>query len=57
MPRRFAGVAEERVRLYSLAMHLSLVAGPRRLLDGDFPDREPMVAIVEHNVRAALAYA
>jgi hypothetical protein len=34
-----------------------LVAGPLRLLDGDFPDHEPMLAIVERNVRAALAYA
>jgi hypothetical protein len=48
---------EERVRLYSLAMHLSLVAGPLRLLEGDFPDREPMLAIVEHNINAALAFA
>ena len=48
---------DERVRLYSLAMHLSLIAGPLRLLEGDFPDREPMLAIVEHNINAALAFA
>jgi hypothetical protein len=48
---------EDRLRLYSLALHISLVAGPLRLLDGDFPDRESMLAIVEHNIRAALAFA
>jgi hypothetical protein len=29
----------DRLRLYQLAMHLSLVAGPLRLIDGDYPDR------------------
>jgi hypothetical protein len=47
---------EERLRLYRLAMHLSLIAGPLRLLDGDFPDREPMLRIVDYNVEKALAY-
>jgi hypothetical protein len=41
--------------LYDLAMHLSLVAGPLRLLDGDFPDRAFMLDIVEHNLHAALS--
>ncbi|MFI5557578.1 phosphotransferase family protein [Streptomyces sp. NPDC051738] len=45
---------EHRMRLYRLAMHLSLVAGPLRLLDGDFPDPEPMRAIAENNLRRAL---
>jgi hypothetical protein len=49
------GLDEGRLRLYRLAMHLSLVAGPLRLLDGDFPDRAGMLAIVEHNVTRALA--
>lgn len=44
-----------RTALYDLALHLSLVAGPLRLLDGDFPDRALMLGIVEHNLRAALA--
>jgi hypothetical protein len=35
-------------------MHLSLVAGPRRLLDGDFPDPEFMRAIAEHSVGQTL---
>lgn len=47
---------EHRLRLYRLAMHLNLVAGPLRLLDGDFPDREFMRGIVEHNLAQALAH-
>jgi hypothetical protein len=46
---------EQRLTLYMLAMRLSLVAGPLRLLDGDFPDREFMVGIAEHNLKQALA--
>jgi hypothetical protein len=34
-----SGLDPDRLRLYQLAMHLSLVAGPLRLLDGDFPAR------------------
>jgi len=30
----------QRLAVYILAMRLSLVAGPLRLLDGDFPDRD-----------------
>ncbi|MFI5761272.1 phosphotransferase family protein [Streptomyces sp. NPDC051563] len=44
-----------RLDLYTLAMRLSLVAGPLRLLDGDFPDREFMAAIAEHNLKETLA--
>lgn len=40
--------------LYDLATHLSLVAGPLRLLDGDFPDRAFMRGIVEHHLAQAL---
>jgi hypothetical protein len=35
---------------------LSLIAGPLRLLDGDFPDREPMLRIVEYNIDKALEF-
>jgi hypothetical protein len=49
------GLDAHRMRLYRLALHLSLVAGPLRLLDGDFPDRAGMSAIVEHNIARALA--
>lgn len=43
-----------RLALYRLATYLSLVAGPLRLLDGDFPDRVGMVDIVEQNIARAL---
>ncbi|GLY87653.1 aminoglycoside phosphotransferase [Actinoallomurus iriomotensis] len=49
------GLDQRRLDLYLLAMRLSLVAGPLRLLDGDFPDREFMRGIAEHNLREALA--
>ncbi|MCX4436343.1 phosphotransferase family protein [Streptomyces mirabilis] len=51
---RAEGLDEDRLRLYRLAMHLSLVAGPLRLLDGDFPDPEFMRAIAEHSVGQTL---
>ncbi|GLY16461.1 aminoglycoside phosphotransferase [Kineosporia sp. NBRC 101677] len=44
-----------RMDLYRLAMRLSLVAGPLRLLEGDFPDRAFARSIAEHNTHAALA--
>ncbi|PAZ11634.1 aminoglycoside phosphotransferase [Streptomyces sp. SA15] len=45
---------EDRLRLYRLSMHLGLVSGPLRLLDGDFPDPQFMRAVAEHNLRRAL---
>jgi len=50
------GLDEQRLAFYTLAMRLSLVAGPLRLLDGDFPDREAMIGIAEHNIQQALAF-
>ena len=50
------GLDERRMTFYRLAMYLSLIAGPLRLLDGDFPDREPMMRIVEYNIGRALEY-
>ena len=47
---------EQRLQFYTLAMHLSLVAGPLRLLDGDFPDREFMKGIAEYNLQQALTF-
>ncbi|MEU9172514.1 phosphotransferase [Streptomyces sp. NPDC048420] len=41
---------EDRMRLYRLAMHVSLVAGPLRLIEGDFPHPEGMREIAEHNL-------
>lgn len=49
------GLDPRRMELYELAMRLSLVAGPLRLLDGDFPDRAAMQSIAEQNLKAALA--
>ncbi|WP_329115350.1 phosphotransferase family protein [Streptomyces sp. NBC_01465] len=54
-PLRVPGLDDARLRLYTLANHLSLVAGPLRLLDGDFPDREAMAGIAEHNLAMVLA--
>jgi hypothetical protein len=51
-----SGLDDQRLRFYGLALHLSLIAGPLRLLDGDFPDREPMLKIAEFNTDKALAY-
>ncbi|WP_329586263.1 aminoglycoside phosphotransferase family protein [Kitasatospora sp. NBC_01250] len=50
------GLDEQRLECYLLAMRLSLVAGPLRLLDGDFPDRDFMRGIAEHNLQQALAF-
>ncbi|HVB42140.1 MAG TPA: phosphotransferase [Streptosporangiaceae bacterium] len=50
------GLDQQRLRFYALAMHLSLVAGPLRLLDGDFPDRAVMLEIAEYNLERALTF-
>jgi hypothetical protein len=55
-PLRADGLDAGRLRFYRLAMHLSLIAGPLRLLDGDFPDRDPMLRIVEYNTEKVLAF-
>ncbi|EFC83192.1 hypothetical protein FrEUN1fDRAFT_3679 [Parafrankia sp. EUN1f] len=47
---------EQRLTFHTLAMRLSLVAGPLRLLDGDFPDRALMRRIAERNLQEALAF-
>jgi hypothetical protein len=53
---RAADLDEDRLRLYRLALHLSLVAGPLRLIDGDFPDPDFMRAIIDWNAEQALAF-
>ncbi|MGN9842954.1 phosphotransferase family protein [Nonomuraea sp. H19] len=53
---RVEGLDERRMRLYRLAQHLSLVAGPLRLLDGDFPHRETMLAIAKGHTEEALGF-
>ncbi|SNT51766.1 phosphotransferase [Actinacidiphila glaucinigra] len=49
------GLDPARLDLFMLAMRLSLVAGPLRILDGDFPHRSLMQGIADHNAREALA--
>ena len=53
---RVDGLDERRMELYRLAQHLSLVAGPLRLLDGDFPEREFMMAIADQHTADALRF-
>ena len=48
------GLDEDRLAFYLLVQRLSLVAGPLRLLEGDFPDRDFMRGVVEHHRAAAL---
>jgi hypothetical protein len=48
------GLDPDRLSLYRLTTYLGLVAGPLRLLDGDFPDRAFMLDVVEQNVRRVL---
>jgi tRNA A-37 threonylcarbamoyl transferase component Bud32 len=47
---RVPDLDEDRLRLYRLAMHISLVAGPLRLIEGDFPNPEGMREIAESNL-------
>lgn len=49
------GLDEARLRLYRLATYLSLVEGPLRLLETDFPDRKLMRDIAEDNLARLLA--
>jgi hypothetical protein len=51
------GLDERRMSLYALALDLSLIAGPLRLLDGGYPDREPMLAIAGWAIDRALLAA
>jgi Phosphotransferase enzyme family len=50
------GLDQDRLALYLLTERLSLTAGPLRILDGDFPDREVMHEIAEHNLTEALRW-
>ena len=54
---RVDGLDERRMRLYALALDLSLIEGPLRLLDGDYPERELMLAIASSAVDRVLAAA
>ena len=50
------GLDEDRLAFYKLTQHLSLTAGPLRLLDSDFPDREFAAGIAEYNLNQALKF-
>ena len=54
---RVSGLDEHRMSLYALALDLSLIEGPLRLLDGDYPDREEMLAIAGWAVDRVLRIA
>ncbi|MDQ1067866.1 hypothetical protein QFZ32_003306 [Streptomyces canus] len=47
---RAPGLDEDRMNLYRLALHVSLVAGPLRLIEGDFPNPDGMREIAESNL-------
>lgn len=47
---------DARCLFYKLCLHLSLCSGPLHVLEGDFPDRELMMGIVEGNASNALAF-
>jgi hypothetical protein len=44
-----------RLALYRYAQVLSLIEGPLRIADTDFPDRQWMLDLAEHNITKALA--
>jgi hypothetical protein len=54
---RVSGLDERRMSLYTLALDLSLIEGPLRLLDGDYPERELMLAIAAAAVDRVLEAA
>ncbi|GCE09438.1 phosphotransferase [Dictyobacter aurantiacus] len=53
---RASDLDEQRMQFYALAMYLSLVSGPLRLLDGDFPDRAAMMEIAQSNIQRVLTF-
>lgn len=46
-----------RLELYRYAQTLSLIEGPLRIADTDFPDRQWMLDLAERNIAKALAAA
>jgi hypothetical protein len=51
-----AGLDEQRMRFYTLALHLSLIAGPLKLVDGDIPERDEYLEIAEAHTNRALSF-
>jgi hypothetical protein len=56
-PLALKDLDQQRMRLYALAQDLSLIEGPLRLLDGDYPDRDEMLAIAGWATERALSAA
>lgn len=52
---RLENLDEHRTRLYQLTRTLSLIAGPMRLVDTDFPNRDYMRQIAQWNTERLLA--
>ena len=50
------GLDEDRLRLYQLCMHLSLVAGPLRIADTSHPEHEWFHSVAEHHLQRALQF-
>jgi hypothetical protein len=53
---RVDGLDESRLRLYTLCLHLSLVAGPLQLLGGSHPEQDVFADIMRSNLSAVLQY-
>jgi hypothetical protein len=51
---RAAGLDEHRLRFYELAQSLSLIEGPLRIADGDYPDRDFMLWIANGHIEKVL---
>ena len=51
-----AGLDEQRMHFYALVLHLSLIAGPLKLVDGDIPERDEYLEIAEAHTDRALSF-
>ena len=51
------GLDEHRLRFYQLAMHLDLVAGPRRIAQSGHPDRAWFLDIADYHLQRAVEFA
>ena len=47
---------ENRLRLYQLAMHVDLVAGPLRIAESDHPERQWFVDVADYHLRKAFEF-
>jgi hypothetical protein len=56
-PLRVSGLDPARLRFYEFAQSLSLIEGPLRIADGDFPDRDFMLGIAAFHTDKVLGLA